>query len=320
MRAFLEGQESYTLHRNKRKHFPRNVTYANGVDACWQTDLADFSSIKEENDGFIFVLVVIDVFSKHAWTVPLQNKQAETVVEGFREIFSRTDRRCTTLISDKGKEYDNKKLKTFLKSHDISYFHTRNPETKCSIAERFIRTLRMWLQRVFTHTESDRYIDHVLEDVTYAYNIKYHRTIKMSPVEASRPDRVLQVYDTLYKDKLSRKVQPRLKVGDFVRITREKSRFEKESTWNWTEEVFQITRVVKHPIPVYAIADIDKNEEIEGLFYGHELNKVEKPELFKIAEIVAERGRGKNAESLVRWRGYPDSAQSWVLTKNIPKK
>jgi len=314
---FLQGQDSYTLHKNVRKKFTRNVTYADTVDSCWQTDLMDVSSSKEENDGMTFVLIVIDVFSRYVWTVPLKNKQAETVVSGFQEIFACTDRRCDDLISDNGKEFKNNKLKRFLKSHDINLYHTRNPDTKCSVSERFIRTLRLWLQKVFTHQENDRYIDHVLADVTHAYNHKYHRTLKMSPVEASRPDRVLQVYHNLYKGKLTRGVKPKLKIGDFVRISREKKHFEKGHMWNWSEEIFKITKVIRHSIPVYAIADIDIGEEVDGYFYGHELNKVTKPEAFKIDRVIKRRGRGDTSEAFVKWRGYPDSANSWILVKDI---
>lgn len=314
---FLQSQESYTLHKNVRKNFPRNVTYADTIDACWQCDLADVSSSKEDNDENLFILIAIDVFSRHAWTIPLKNKKAETVVAGFKTLFESTERRPSDIVTDKGKEFENKKLKTFLKEHDINYYHTKNPDTKCSIAERFIRTLRLWLQKIFTHTENYRYLDHVLADVTHAYNHKYHRTLKMSPVEASNPERVLEVYHTLYSGKLHKKVHPRLRVGDYVRISREKKLFEKGHLWNYSEEIFQITRVHKQQRPLYTIADIDKKEDLDGFFYEQELAKVTKPEKFKIEEVIQERGSGGKREQLVKWRGYPASANSWILAKNI---
>ena len=35
------------------------------------------------NKGYKYLLMVIDVFSKHAWIVPLKNKQGETVRKHF---------------------------------------------------------------------------------------------------------------------------------------------------------------------------------------------------------------------------------------------
>jgi len=157
-----------------------------------------------------------------------------------------------------------------------------------------------------------------LDNVTHAYNNKKHKTLKMTPQEASNPKRVLEVYQNLYGQTLNRqKVEPKLKVGDFVRISREKKRFEKGCTWNWSEEIFKVTQVVPHIQPVYRIADLDKNEEIEGHFYSWELSPVKKPELYKIAYIVKERGKGARKELFVHWRGYPTSTRSWVLAKDI---
>jgi len=316
--AYLQEQDSYTLHRRARRTFPRNVTYADNVDDCWMADLADVSSIKADNQGNTFILCVTDVFSRYAWTIPVLNKKADTVKKAFEHIFQNTARRPTRLITDKGGELKNRTLKSYLQQNGIEYAHTNNPDTKCSITERFIGTLRMWMQRVFTHRENYQYTHGVLENITHAYNHKKHRTLKMTPYEASQPERVLEVYQNLYGTKLSEKsVRPKLKVGDFVRISREKKRFEKGCTWNWSEEIFKITQVIPHKQPVYRIADLDKQEELEGTFYSWELSPVKKPELYKIAYIVKERGKGARKELFVHWRGYPTSSRSWILAKDI---
>ncbi|KAK3914481.1 Putative uncharacterized transposon-derived protein [Frankliniella fusca] len=204
---YLQGQDAYTLHKRARRTFPRNVTYADNIDDCWQADLADFSSIKDENQETKFILCVIDVFSRYAWTVPVLNKQSQTIKEAFEDIFKTTTRRPTRLITDK--------------------------------------------------------------------------------------------------------------VGDYVRISREKKRFEKGSTWNWSEEIFRITKVIPHIQPIYRIADIDNNEELEGSFYSWELSPVKRPTTFKIAYIINTRGKGPRKEVFVHWRGYPKSSRSWILAKDL---
>ena len=319
MNTFLQGQDSYTLHKQVRKHFPRNVTYADTVDACWQVDLADFSSLKDDNEGIVFVLCATDVFSRFAWTTTLINKKALTVLEGLKSIFISTERRPGQIISDKGGEFQNSTMKRFLNQLGIELFHTKNPDVKCSITERFIRSLRISMQKIFTHTENYRYIDGVLQNVTHAYNNKYHRTIKMTPHEASQPERVLTVYHNLYDEKLTprKKLIPKFKVNDFVRISREKKRFEKGHTFNWSEEIFKVTKVIPHIQPVYKICEIDSGDVIEGSFYSWELSKVTKPEFFKIAYIAGERGKASRKQHLVQWRGYPATTQSWVNAKDI---
>lgn len=316
---YLQGEDTYTLHKQVRKHFPRNITYADTVDDCWQSDLADFSNLKEDNDHYLYILCTIDVFSRYAWTIPIKDKKANTVLEAFKTLFEATDRRPgRAVITDKGGELNNVTLKRYFKQQGVDLFHTNNPDTKCSIAERFIRTLRLWMQKIFTHKEKYRYIDGILQDVTYAYNHKYHRSIKMTPHEASQPKRVLEVYHNLYSSRLKqKKVKPQLRKGDFVRIAREKKKFEKGHYWNWSEAIYQVTRVIPHQYPLYKIADIDHQEELEGSFYSWELSKVHKPDTFKIEYIVDTKGVGASKKHLVHWRGYPVESRSWVLAKNI---
>ncbi|KAK3914247.1 Putative uncharacterized transposon-derived protein [Frankliniella fusca] len=316
--SFLQGEDSYTLHKPARKHFPRNVTYADTVDSCWQSDLADFSQLSKDNDGNKYIMIIIDVFSKYAWTVPISKKTASSVTDAVRQVFDSTERRCGYFSTDKGGEYDNKILKNLLKTQGITYFHTHNPDTKCSVAERFIRTLRMSLQKYFTHTGDYRYVDGLLNDVTHAYNNKYHRSIKMTPTEASNPSRMYEVYNNLYGKKLcQKKIKPKFHVGDHVRISREKRRFEKSSTWNWSDEIYKVSKVIPHLQPVYRVVDIDNGEELIGTFYSWELNKVKKPDHFRIEYIVKTRGKGASKKHLVHWRGYPVSSRSWIFDKDI---
>ncbi|KAK3907811.1 Putative uncharacterized transposon-derived protein [Frankliniella fusca] len=130
---YLQGEDAFTLHKPARRRFPRNVTYADNIDESWQTDLTDFQSLKKDNDGYSFILCVIDVFSKYGWAVPMKDKSGTSIVKGFEAIFEKTDRRPTRLFSDKGKEYMNKTFQKFLKDNSITYVHTHNPDIKCSV-------------------------------------------------------------------------------------------------------------------------------------------------------------------------------------------
>ncbi|KAK3929579.1 Putative uncharacterized transposon-derived protein [Frankliniella fusca] len=188
---YLQGEDAYTLHKPARRRFPRNVTYADNIDESWQTDLTDFQSLKKDNDGFSYILCVIDVFSKFAWAVPIKDKSGPSIIKGFQTIFKTTDRRPTRLFSDKEKEYINKTFQKFLKENNITYIHTHNPDIKCSIVERWQRTIKSKLFKRFTHTEQYRYVDGLLDDIVDAYNHTYHRSIKMRPVDVT-PDRVLE--------------------------------------------------------------------------------------------------------------------------------
>lgn len=315
--SYLEAEDAYTLHKPARRNFPRNRTFADNIDESWQMDLTDFKALKKYNNGFTFILCVIDVFSKFGWAVPLKDKTAGSIVKGFETIFKDTPRRPTRLFSDKGLEFKNKTLRQFLKKHDIHYIYTNNPDIKCSIVERWQRTLKSKLFRRFTAIENYRYIDGLLEKVLHAYNHTKHRSIKMCPVDVTA-ERVLEVYNNLYHGVQLTNNKTKFKVGDHVRISREKQIFEKGYSWYWTEEVFKIVQVIPHTFPVYRLSDLD-SDPIEGSFYEKELQKVTKPPAFKIAYIVRSKGKGSSRQHLVHWRGYPEKSRSWIFDSDLVK-
>ena len=51
IRNYLISEQAYTLHKPARRRFTRNHTYVAGIDAQWQTDLADMQGISRQNYG-----------------------------------------------------------------------------------------------------------------------------------------------------------------------------------------------------------------------------------------------------------------------------
>ena len=92
------------------------------------------------NKGYKYLLMVIDVFSKYGWIVPLKNKQGETVTEAFKTIFNE-ERKPEYLWTDKGSEFYNKYMKELLEKNGIKLYSTMNEE-KSSVVERWNRTIK----------------------------------------------------------------------------------------------------------------------------------------------------------------------------------
>jgi hypothetical protein len=84
------------------------------------------------------------------------------------------------------------------------------------------------------------------------------------------------------------------KVGDLVRITKEKVKFAMGYEQNLSTEIFQVVKVIRHvPQPVYELSDL-QSRPIEGQFYNYELVKVTlSPDTeFEIDKIVRTRKNG----------------------------
>ena len=84
--------------------------------------------------------MVLDLFSKYGWIVPLNDKKGETVTEAFKTIF-KEGRKPQYLWTDKRKEYYNKHMKELLEKNGITLYSTEN-EGKSGVYERFNRTLK----------------------------------------------------------------------------------------------------------------------------------------------------------------------------------
>ena len=146
---------------------------------------------------------------------------------------------------------------------------------------------KMW--KYFTDNNTYTYID-ILQDLVRDYNNTKHRTINMTPVEASKKKNKDIVFNNLYPDrnKLQRIPTPKFSVGDEVRIVKKKKIFEKGYTTNWTEEIFTITKIQNTNPITYKISDL-LGEEIKGTFYEPELQKTQQ-QIFRIEKVI-EKGK-----------------------------
>ena len=295
------------MHKPIRYRFPRRRTIVRGIDSQWQLDLVELGSISDSNDGYRYLLVCVDVFSKFCWIRPLHKKTGEEVVQALKSIFNE-GRVPEKIQTDKGKEFLNKHVQSFLKINKVQFFTTFNYDTKCSIVERLNRTLKTKMWRYFTFMNTRRYVD-ILQELAASYNKSRHRSIGMAPVEVN-VDNSNIVWNKLYGDVgIARQ---KFKVGDNVRITKERQPFRKGYLPNWSEEIFVVNDVNKHGVPyVYILNDL-MGEILHGTFYEEELQKVTPPEIFKVEKVLKERRTRNGKEYFVKWMGYPTKFNSWI--------
>ena len=301
------------LLKPKRNLFPRRHIYSPAVDDTWTADLAHMQKYAIANKGYQYILVVLDVFSRYAWARPLKNKTGIEVAKAFADIF-KGGRICKRLWCDRGTEFLNITVNRLLQQHNIKIYSTYN-EPKASIAERFIRTLRKKIESNYILTQTTVWYD-ILPQLVYEYNTTFHRTIKTTPEKASQPEYFSQVYHTLYARK-GESVAQKFDIGDKVRISLHKGKFEKGANANWSEEIFEITGVITYSNPItYTLKDL-AGEEIKGGFYTEQLQKTDQS-IYRVDKVIKRRKRVDGTrEAYVRWSGYPDKFNEWILESSI---
>lgn len=194
------------------------------------------------------------------------------------------------------------------KENGIQWFSTENVEIKAAMVERFNLTLGNKIKLYLSENNTEKYID-VLDQLVNNYNNSYHRSIKMTPVEASQEENSGDVYRNLFQEKVIHK--PKFQVGDTVRISINKSTFRRGYQATFTEEMFVVSEVLKTDPITYRIKDL-ANEDIKGTFYENELVKYHKKDnIYKIEKIIKKKGD----KYLVKWLGYPET--SWIDKKDV---
>ena len=324
VRDFLEGENTYTLHKPVRKTFLRNRVFVSGPLKQYQADLVDMTSLSKHNKGMKWLLTVIDVFSKKAYAKSIKNKTAASVTKAFGDILRESQESPEALQTDSGSEFFNRQFKTLMTKYQIRHFATKSEQKAC-VVERFNKTLRGRMFRYFTAKNTNKYID-ILQDLLDSYNNSFHKSIKMTPNQVNM-DNKATVFNNLYGSFPLRKKKLRVtfKIGDHVRISKAKGVFTKGYPAGWSTEIFLIHRIIPREPTVYKITDLD-GEEIQGVFYTEELQRIRpltSESFFSLDKILKRRvvksGDKKIIQYYVSWLNWPSKFNSWVNASDIKR-
>ena len=84
---FLQNSQlSNELHKPIIRKFKKRKVYSSFKDNIWGVDLVDTKLISKHNKGIKYLLCGIDLFSKYAWVVPLNDKKGVSTVNAFQSI------------------------------------------------------------------------------------------------------------------------------------------------------------------------------------------------------------------------------------------
>lgn len=291
------------LHRPARKHFKRRSYVIKGLNDLWQADLADYSKYSDENRGYKWLLVVIDAFTKVVYIEALKTKSGTEVTEAFEKILKRAAA-PKNLHVDQGTEFYNAKFKALMKKYKINMYSTFS-HLKASIVERVLKNLKSRIEKNFHLQGSYNYVDY-LRKIVQNYNNTWHRKIKMKPNDVNKKNEKL-LLDTVYKlekDEKKAKFEP----NDIVRISKNKTLFEKGYTANWGTELFTVASRNDNTNPItYNLID-GEGQPIYGVFYSEELQKARHPDVFLVEKVLKRKGD----KEYVKWLGFDEKYNSWI--------
>jgi len=271
---------------------------------------------KDENNGYRYILCIVDVFSRFAFAAPLKRKTAVDVFAALSYIVEVSGRKPKKLWVDEDKAFYNSLFKQWCQSNNVQMYSTYSTE-KSVIVERFHRTLKVIMHRRFTAENTHRWVE-MLPELIKQYNYSYHSTLGTAPWNATQ-----SVYKNWVEQRVNPPIQsggenrePKYKIDDVVRVARLKGIFEPGHSDKWTKETFKVRSIrisddMKEPI-TYKLEDVN-GEEVKGSWYAEELQKVKYPDFILIEEILDEKTIRGKTYVLVKYLGWDKAYNKWIL-------
>lgn len=295
------------LHAGARKNFPRRSYVMVGINDTFQADLVEMIPYSNQNRGYRYILMVLDVFSKRAWAKELKNKTGEEVTKAMSDIFDKNPNHIPRNIhTDQGREFYNQHFQRLMQKHGINHYSTFS-KMKASIVERFNRTILNKIWKQFSLQGSHKWLNH-LQPIIKQYNSTVHRTIKKRPIDVNEKNQN-DLLRTVYKrnQSVNADKKNKFKIGDYVRISKYKTIFEKGYTPNWSSEIFRVDKILPTEPITYLLIDSD-GKPIKGCFYQYELLKAQNHDVYLVEKVVRRKGK----KLFVKWLGFDDAHNSWI--------
>ena len=78
--------------------------------------------ISKFNNRIRFLLCAINFFSKNAWVILLKDEKGITITNAFQKHLKEFDRKANKMLVDKGSEFYNRSVKSFLQNNNTELY------------------------------------------------------------------------------------------------------------------------------------------------------------------------------------------------------
>lgn len=314
----LSQNRTYTRHKEGRKIKNFNPFFVYDINEMWQIDLMYLPDLSKYNEGYKYLLCLLEVFTRKLYIKILKEKTCKIVTNAFIEIQKKINNFPRKIVCDMGGEFKCSLFTSYCKDNNIKLIFTTN-DTKASHVERAQRTFQAILYRILEENQTKKYLNH-LDEVLSVYNNRENRITGFSPNNAMKKENFSSLRENLekyYSSRLKMRKKPKYKIGDNVRVVEKKKSFSKGYHPYFSEEVFKIKKVlINLPQPRYILESMNEVETIIGSFYERELTKANHDE-YKVEKVLKTRKKSGKKQFFVKWLGYSNEHNSWINEEDV---
>ncbi len=243
--AFVKKQETRQVFAPAPKS--QGKVTATNIDDKWQVDVIDWKQMDAaQNKGFKNVLVVVDVFSRFAWAVPMESKSQEDTMKALGKILKSSRRKPALVDSDNGQEF-GAAFTEFLEARKIAH-RTKQPGhvNALAVADAVIKRIKETLRQDLADAGTQNWVK-FLSRAVKAYNDNAHEHLLGSAPDDVKDNAVLQYalekeagQDAATNVKQHRDRVAALQAAGAFRVLLPTKTFTRTSTARWSNEVHQV--------------------------------------------------------------------------------
>lgn len=86
------------IYQQARRNYSRRKVEVRGPNETWQADLVEMIPYANENKGYKYLLNIIDIFSKYAYSVPVKSKTGVEISTAMETILKNNRLKIFMLI------------------------------------------------------------------------------------------------------------------------------------------------------------------------------------------------------------------------------
>jgi len=248
-------KEWYDIYNEKTRYYgSKNSFIAPHAHYEYQIDLFFLAHLK--NQKFRVGMACIDIFTKYAVAVPIPSKKTSDVLAGIMECLTKMKHKPLFIYSDEEGALTSKDVKGYLDKEKIEIITTRN---HAHFVERFIRTFKVMLRKRMDYDleqgkENIQWTDYVFPILLTYNNKNEHSAIDMTPAEATKEDKHIDVKVNLEERAKRSRTYPDIKMGDLVKVMLKYNKMRKEHNPLYSKTKYEVEDIQdKHGLKLYEV-------------------------------------------------------------------
>jgi hypothetical protein len=210
-------------------------------------DIFDLAKYYKENQGYKYILCIVDVYSRKIWTYKMKNKDNINVFESFQQFIKDSNiekYKPTMIMSNHDSMFSSDQFKEILEKYDIiQNLNIKDDHYALGLSDCFARTLKKTFTRILLSNNNSNWVKQ-LDKVVDNFNKMPNSAIKnITPNDAFKKKTIV-LYMILIKEKSlkNNSTVSDIDVNDKVRILTKKQ-FQKGTESRYSDKVYTVKKI-----------------------------------------------------------------------------